>query len=114
VQNFTFIDAVKKLPTNFSSSEVRPILLRAGNRFAGRLRSTFVVLDDDTTVSRKTNNGKGATSRSDKATEAAEAAETCSANEDEDEDSRFVQVQTGASRKRRPDSAVGSLAKKIG
>jgi len=99
VKNFTYIDAVKKLPTNFTDDEVRPILIRAGSRFAGRLRLTFIVLDDDSRVGKK----KTATAVADPSSPV---------SEDEDEESRFVTVQ--GSRKRRPDSRVENLAKKTG
>ena len=47
VKNFTFIDAISKLPTHFTSSEIRPILTRAKIHFSGKIRATFVVISDD-------------------------------------------------------------------
>jgi len=97
VKNFTFIEAVRKLPTNFTPQELRPILLKAGNRFSGRLRSTFVVLSDDTSVV-----------RSSEASVEPEEVEL-------DDDNAFVQVQhgqTGRKKKRGPDSQAGNKAKR--
>jgi len=47
VKTFTYIEAVRRLPTNFTSLEVRPILAKIDPQFRGKLRSTFVVLSDD-------------------------------------------------------------------
>lgn len=47
VKNFTFIDAISKLPTHFTTSEMRPIISKARVHFRGKIRSTFVVLSDD-------------------------------------------------------------------
>lgn len=47
IKNFTFIDCVQKLPTNFTEEELRIVLKKAGSRFAGQMRSLFVVVDDD-------------------------------------------------------------------
>ena len=52
VKNFTYIEAIQKLPTNFTSSELRPIITKARVHFKGKLRSTFVVLDDDVQLPR--------------------------------------------------------------
>ena len=47
VQNYTYIEAIKKLPTNFTPEEVKNIIAKARVNFAGNIRSTFVVLSDD-------------------------------------------------------------------
>ena len=47
VKIYTFIEAISKLPTCFTSSEVQPIISKARSNFRGALRSTFVVLNDD-------------------------------------------------------------------
>ena len=47
VKNFTYIDAITKLPTCFTESELRPIIAKARVHFRNKLRSTFVVLSDD-------------------------------------------------------------------
>ena len=44
---YTFVEAVKKLPCNFSSSEQTPILRRINPELKGQIRSLFVVLSDD-------------------------------------------------------------------
>jgi len=97
VKNFTFIEAVKKLPTNFTPKELRPILLKAGNRFSGRLRSTFVVLSDDAPAAPEME-------------DPGESVET-----EVDEEDAFVQVQhgqTGRKKKRGPDLQAGNRAKR--
>ena len=45
--SFTFTEAVKKLPTNFTPEEVEPIVRRINPDLYGRIRSLFVVLSDD-------------------------------------------------------------------
>ena len=48
VKNFTYIEAIKKLPTGtLASADLRQIVSKARVHFSGRLRSTFVVLSDD-------------------------------------------------------------------
>lgn len=47
VKNFTFIEAVRRLPTTFTPEELKPIIAKVGKRFPGKLRSLFVILDDD-------------------------------------------------------------------
>ena len=47
VQVYTYTEAVKKLPSNFTEAEVEPILRRIHPDKLGSIRSTFVVLSDD-------------------------------------------------------------------
>ena len=47
IRTFTFIDAIRKLPTNFTTAEVRGIVAKARVHFANKLRSIFVVISDD-------------------------------------------------------------------
>ena len=47
VKVFNYIDAVQSLPTNFSASEVAPIIRRINPRLFGQIKSIFVVLSDD-------------------------------------------------------------------
>ena len=47
VKNFNFVQAVTKLPTNFSAEEVEPILRRINPELCGKIRSLFIVLSDD-------------------------------------------------------------------
>ena len=47
VRSFNFIEAIQKLPTNFTKEEVGALTRRAASRFPGQLRSLFVVLSDD-------------------------------------------------------------------
>jgi hypothetical protein len=102
-KNFNYIEAIKKLPTNFSASDLRPVLLRAGNRFAGKLRATFVVLDDDMKVTRGV-----------EASRTSEAPEQEVEPEVEASDDAFVQVQSSSSRgnKRGAESTAGSRSKR--
>ena len=46
-KTYNYIEAVTKLPINFSASEVEPILRRINPDLSGRLRSIFIVLSDD-------------------------------------------------------------------
>ena len=47
MQVYTFVDAVKKLPTNFSEDEIEPIMKRLNPELVGQIRSLFIVLSDD-------------------------------------------------------------------
>ena len=47
VKNFTFIEAIKMLPTNFSKPELEDLIQKIPYKFVGKLRSLFVVLPDD-------------------------------------------------------------------
>ena len=47
VQSYSYIEAVRKFPTNFTSEELTPILSMIGSEQKGRVRSLFVVINDD-------------------------------------------------------------------
>ena len=47
VQNFHFIDAIKKFPTTFSKTDLDFILSKVGYKQKGQLKSLFVVINDD-------------------------------------------------------------------
>ena len=47
VMTFTFIEAITKLPTNFTQSEISELMKRVSPRLYGSLRSLFVVISDD-------------------------------------------------------------------
>jgi hypothetical protein len=47
VKTFTYMEAIRSLPTSFTKEEVAPILAKIDPKFKGKLRSTFVVLNDD-------------------------------------------------------------------
>ena len=47
VLTYNFIEAIQKLPTNFTREETQEITNRAAKSFPGKLRSLFVVLCDD-------------------------------------------------------------------
>lgn len=54
VLHFTYIEAVRKLPVNFSSEELKPILKKVDSAFFhGRIRSVFIVLSDDMLAKRR-------------------------------------------------------------
>ena len=44
---FNYVEAVQKLPCNFSAEEVAPIIRRLNPKLLGQVRSLFVVLSDD-------------------------------------------------------------------
>ena len=48
--HFNYIQAIKRLPVDFTLEELTPIykMLASSTELAGKLRSTFVVLSDDT------------------------------------------------------------------
>ena len=52
VKSFTFIEAIKTLPKNFTAQETKEIIKRIPAKFIGKLRSLFVVLSDDQARSR--------------------------------------------------------------
>ena len=47
ILNYNYIDAVRKLPCNFTPEEVAPIIRRIRPELVGQVRSVFVVLCDD-------------------------------------------------------------------
>lgn len=47
IKNFTYVDAVRKLPCNFTPEEVAPIIRRIRPELVGQVRALFVVLCDD-------------------------------------------------------------------
>ena len=47
VKSFNFIEAVRSLPTNFTSAETEGIIKYINPKFSGKLRSLFIVLSDD-------------------------------------------------------------------
>ena len=53
VQTFNFIEAVSKLPVNFSQDEIDGLLKRISPSLHGRLRATLVVVDDDMVKKKK-------------------------------------------------------------
>ena len=46
-RSYNYIEAVTKLPVNFTSAELRPIIAKAKIHFRNAIRSTFIVLSDD-------------------------------------------------------------------
>ena len=65
VQDYHFIDAVRYLPTNFSQSELRPILEKVNAKLKGTLKQHFIVVSDDMIPHPKFS-GKGKFSKSTK------------------------------------------------
>ena len=47
VKSYNFIEAIRYLPTNFTTAEVEFLLKKVPLRMSGKLRSLFVVLSDD-------------------------------------------------------------------
>lgn len=47
IKSYNYIEAVQKLPVNFSDEELTPIVKQIGSKFPGRLQELFIVLDDD-------------------------------------------------------------------
>ena len=70
VQTYNFIEAIEKLPTCFTSSEIEDLLQRISPKLHGSLQSLFVVLSDDllkkktfTQPQAKTSKGTSSSSR---------------------------------------------------
>ena len=47
IKNFTFIEAIKRMPNQFTSAELKPIYSKARVHFSACMRATFVVLNED-------------------------------------------------------------------
>ena len=67
---YNFVDAVKRLPCNFTTSEMTTILRRVNPELKGQIRSLFVVLSDDLfrQILRKFEQKKGASTPAPSAT----------------------------------------------
>ena len=70
MQSYTFIEAVRSLPKNFTVTESEELIKRVPAKFYGKLRSLFVVLSDDLARSRfksakKSSGSAAATNESD-------------------------------------------------
>lgn len=52
IRTFNFIEAMESLPTNFSKSDLKPILEKINSKLFGKLRSLFMVISDDMLPSR--------------------------------------------------------------
>jgi len=63
VRTFTYMEAIKNLPTCFSKAEIKPILDKIDPQFKGRLQSTFVVLSDDDVAGRQRGRRDGRSAR---------------------------------------------------
>ena len=59
VQNYHFIDAIRKFPTTFSKTDLEFILSKVGYKQKGQLKSLFVVINDDM-VSKRDKRATGA------------------------------------------------------
>ena len=47
VKSFTYVEAIRSLPTHFTEEELSPILQKISLKLKGTLRATFGVIDDD-------------------------------------------------------------------
>jgi hypothetical protein len=47
VKTYNFIEAVQKLRSDLSEEDMSSIVKQIGGKFPGRVRSLFVILDDD-------------------------------------------------------------------
>lgn len=52
IRSYNFIEAIQRLPVNFTDEEIGPLNRRLASRFPGKLRSLFVVLSDDVVPSK--------------------------------------------------------------
>jgi hypothetical protein len=58
VRTFTYMEAIRSLPIKFSTEQMSSILKKVDPKFRGKLRSTFVVLDDDSLSKYSSNRNK--------------------------------------------------------
>jgi hypothetical protein len=58
VQTFTYMEAIRRLPTCFTPEETATLMSKIDPKFRGKLRSTFVVISDDDYPSGPRNNRK--------------------------------------------------------
>ena len=108
VKVFTYIEAISKLPTCFTSAELRPIVAKARVHFKGSLRSTFVVLSDDAPqgTARAAAPGQPADQAADQPTEPSDA-DTAEENDDEPESINSSSIRASNSRKRTSATVLG-------
>lgn len=102
VLNFNYIEAIRSLPVNFSSEEVSKILKMASTlKFSGKLRSTFVVINDDMLRVRKAagpgGSGSGSVSAIGQSQVGPSDADEDEAEIEADSEDQVTEVQTGTS-----------------
>ena len=56
VKSYFYVEAVTKLPMNFSATELEPIMRRVNPELLGKIRSLFIVLSDDQFKKREVRN----------------------------------------------------------
>ena len=96
IQSFTFIEAVTKLPTSFSPSEIEDLLARISPKLHGNLKSLLVVVSDDMLkrkFSKKKSSSNGDTAGAGDAEEADDA--------DGSETSPFITPPAGGKKSRK-------------
>ena len=118
VMLFNYVEAVRKLPVNFSSEELRPILRRVNPKHAGQVRSIFVVLSDDEfrQVISKFAPRSGSSAESSSGSSSATSVQAAPVDGDPPEVSAPTQARSGVSRsksqKRGASTALGCAQKK--
>ena len=58
-RSYNFVEAAKTFPSNFTASELDPILKRINPKLSGKLRSIFIVLSDDVYQKKSRNRARG-------------------------------------------------------
>ena len=123
-KHFNYVEAVRKLPSNFSSAEITPILRRVNPELHGRIASIFIVLSDDLfkkvtakfTYKSRAHPAAAATSSSaSQAAEESDASDATDATDTPEAQVPFIPQPTGSrtrTQKRGASSQLGSSAKK--
>ena len=125
IQTYTFMEAIRVLPTNFSEPELEDLIERIPPKFIGKLRSLFVVLPDDLARLRKKAQGRsasGATGATGASGATPSGASASSDTADEAEVAtggrvavsvpEFVPHSSRSDRKRPPSSTASNKSKK--
>ena len=113
-KTFNYVEAVTKLPTNFSPSELEPIMRRINPELYGRIRSLFIVLSDDQFKMRAPPTGAP---RAPTASASSASSEVSAMSIDDDEPPEVTDRSTSTSSRGRPNkrgapTALGAPAKK--
>ena len=98
IQSFTFIEAVTKLPTSFSPSEIEDLLARTSPKLHGNLKSLLVVVSDD--MLKRKFSKKKSVSNGDTAGSAGDAEEVAD-DTDGSETSPFITPPAGGKKSRK-------------
>ena len=116
-QTYTYIEAITKLPTNFSSSEITELLKRISPKLHGSLKQLLVVVSDDMLKPKKTFQKPGVPQKS-KAPQKSRSQDATSGSESSSSikspDGSLPSGRSGRNPKRGPDGSSSDSASKRG